>query len=58
MPETEPHSDSGSGVPLAVTEFITAFACIVAGAFEYYSGYWDLRYARAFMAAAKSVHSL
>ncbi|KIK08884.1 hypothetical protein K443DRAFT_655500 [Laccaria amethystina LaAM-08-1] len=54
VPEKEPHSESGGGVPLAIIEFITAIACIVAGAFEYYSGYWDLRYARAFMAAAKS----
>lgn len=58
VPEKEPHSESGGEVPLAIIEFTTAIACIVAGAFEYYSGYWDLRYARAFMAAAKSVHSL
>ncbi|PPQ78404.1 hypothetical protein CVT25_011627 [Psilocybe cyanescens] len=46
--------DSGSGgVPLASVEFAAAMIAILAGIWEYYSGYADLRQARAFLAAAK-----
>ncbi|KAF8159526.1 hypothetical protein B0H34DRAFT_703862 [Crassisporium funariophilum] len=53
VPEKEGNTDTGGGVPLAVVEFVAALACIVAGVWEYYSGYWDLRKTRAFLAATK-----
>ncbi|KAH9479435.1 hypothetical protein JR316_0008029 [Psilocybe cubensis] len=45
--------ESKGGVPLASVEFAAAMLAIVAGIWEYYSGYADLRQTRAFLAATK-----
>ncbi|RXW23870.1 hypothetical protein EST38_g1982 [Candolleomyces aberdarensis] len=41
------------GTPLASVEFAAAILCIVAGGWEYYQGYWDLRTSRPFLVAPK-----
>lgn len=47
--------DSRGGIPLASVQFIASLAAIVAGAWEYHSGYRDLRDMRAFLVATKFV---
>lgn len=50
------HDDQkSSSIPLASIEFVAAMACIVAGVWEYYSGYQDLRNSRAFLVGVKCV---
>lgn len=48
-----PESQSKDGIPLAVVQIAASIAAIVAGAWEYHSGYKDLRSMRAFLVAAK-----
>ncbi|KAF9006068.1 hypothetical protein BDQ17DRAFT_1352667 [Cyathus striatus] len=52
VPNEPTHTSSGR-IPLATVEFSAALVCIIAGAWEYYSGYWDLRKTRAFLASPK-----
>lgn len=48
-----PELQSKDGIPLAVVQIAASIAVIVAGAWEYHSGYKDLRDMRAFLVAAK-----
>jgi len=48
VPADDP-TDASFGLPLACVEFVTAIATIVAGVWEYFSGYSDYRHARAFL---------
>ncbi|TFK39868.1 hypothetical protein BDQ12DRAFT_722075 [Crucibulum laeve] len=52
VPDEGTKEHSGE-IPLASVHFAAAIASIVAGSWEYYSGYWDLRKTRAFLASAK-----
>jgi hypothetical protein len=49
------YDNEDGGVPLASVEFAAAVVCIVAGGWEYYQGYWDLKSGRAFLVAPKYV---
>ena len=53
VPETK--TQQAGSLPLSVVEFAAAIACIAAGVWEYYNGYRDLKQARAFLVAVKSV---
>ena len=52
---TADYNNEDGGVPLASVEFAAAVVCIVAGGWEYYQGYWDLKSGRAFLVAPKCV---
>lgn len=52
VPAEEMEKEDG-GLPLASVEFAAALLCIVAGGWEYYHGYWDLRTSRAFLVGPK-----
>ena len=54
VPVTDYNKEDG-GMPLASVEFAAALVCIVAGGWEYYQGYWDLKNGRAFLVATKYV---
>jgi hypothetical protein len=53
-----PHGDSKIGLPLAGVQVAASLAAIAAGAWEYHSGYLDMRNMRAFLVATKFVQSL
>lgn len=48
---------SKAGLPMAVVQLAASLAAILAGCWEYYSGYKDLRNMRAFLVATKFVVS-
>jgi len=51
----DPKTQQPGSLPLAAMEFAAAIACVVAGVWEYYNGYRDLKQARAFLVGVKSV---
>lgn len=53
--EDEGNNQQRSGVILGSFQFAAAILSLAAGAWEYYSGYWDLRKARAFLASPQLV---
>ncbi|KAF7356612.1 hypothetical protein MVEN_00995300 [Mycena venus] len=54
VPEDNPTQMSGTtGVVVASLQFTAAIAAIIAGVWEYYCGYWDLRNMHAFLVAVK-----
>lgn len=54
-PGDEPEVGESAGIPLAGVQVAASLAAIAAGAWEYHSGYRDLRNMRAFLVAAKFV---
>ena len=55
VPNTSDQS-SASAIPLASLQFAAAIASIIAGVWEYYRGFRDVRMARAFLTAPKFVY--
>ncbi|KAJ7765425.1 hypothetical protein DFH07DRAFT_810534 [Mycena maculata] len=54
-PSDKPSELSGAtGIAVASLQFVAALAAIVAGVYEYYSGYQDIRRMHAFLVAVKS----
>ncbi|KAJ7224280.1 hypothetical protein GGX14DRAFT_424938 [Mycena pura] len=54
VPEDDPNPMSGTtGTVVASLQFAAALAAIVAGVWEYYCGYWDIRNMHAFLVAVK-----
>ena len=49
----EDMEEEDGGVPLATVEFGAAMLCIVAGSWEYWQGYRDLKCQRAFLVGPK-----
>ncbi|KXN92414.1 hypothetical protein AN958_07032 [Leucoagaricus sp. SymC.cos] len=43
VPEQPEETSDNGGIPLSAIEYSTALACVFAGCWEYYQGYWDLR---------------
>jgi len=55
VPGKEEQHDASSGIPLACVQFAAAIAAIVAGAREYYTGYWNVKKTKALLTADMSV---
>lgn len=53
VPEQPEEKNDVGGVPLSAIEYGTALLCILAGSWEYYNGYWDLRKSTPFLRATK-----
>ncbi len=53
VPEQPKQKGDSGGIPLSSVELGAALACIAAGSWEYYQGYWDLRKATPFLRATK-----
>ncbi|KAF7309796.1 hypothetical protein MIND_00351500 [Mycena indigotica] len=54
VPEDKPTQLSGAmGTTVASLQFVAAIATVIAGGYEYYCGYWDLRKMHAFLVAVK-----
>ncbi|KAJ6581481.1 hypothetical protein B0H19DRAFT_1115415 [Mycena capillaripes] len=54
VPVDKPTELSGTtGIVVASLQFTAALAAIVAGVWEYYCGYWDIRNMHAFLVAVK-----
>ncbi|KAF9461212.1 hypothetical protein BDZ94DRAFT_1141336, partial [Collybia nuda] len=53
VPDAEgiPEPQNRNGIPLAVIQIVASIAAIIAGVWEYHSGYKDLRNMRAFLVA-------
>ena len=55
VPEKPNERGSAGGVPLSAIGYGAAVACVAAGCWEYYQGYWDLRNSVPFLRATKYV---
>jgi len=49
----QPENENNSDIPFSAAEYGTALACIVAGIWEYYKGYNDLRTSTPFFKGTK-----
>lgn len=56
--DPSPETEDKTGLPLAVVQIVASLAAIIAGIWEYHSGYRDLRNMRAFLVAAKYVPAI
>lgn len=54
VPQEDRNKETG-GIPMAIIEFAAALLCIIAGGWEYWQNYHDLRNQRAFLTSPKCV---
>jgi hypothetical protein len=53
VPEQPEEERDPGGIPLSAVEYGAALACVMAGCYEYYKGYWDLRQSTPFLRGTK-----
>ena len=54
----QPEKENDNGTPLSAVEYAASLACVIAGVWEYYKGYRDLRTSTPFFKGTKWVDSL